>query len=116
MATFIVRRILLTIPVLLGLLLLVFFLSRVLPGSQCYALLGERATIQQCADFDHKQGFDQPIRRLQHLRRQPFTTPDLDEPHVLADQPLPGGRRGRVSRSLQSHGCRSSSVGRATHS
>jgi peptide/nickel transport system permease protein len=60
-ASFILRRILLTIPVLLGLLVLVFFLSRVLPGSQCYALLGERATPQQCADFDHKQGFDQPI-------------------------------------------------------
>jgi peptide/nickel transport system permease protein len=61
MATFILRRILLTIPVLFGLLVLVFFLSRVLPGSQCYALLGERATVQQCADFDHRQGFDQPI-------------------------------------------------------
>ena len=61
MATFILRRILLTIPVLFGLLLLVFFLSRVLPGSQCYSLLGERATVQQCRDFDHRQGFDQPI-------------------------------------------------------
>lgn len=61
MATFVLRRILLTVPVLLGLLLLVFFLSRILPGSQCYALLGERATVQQCADFDHRQGFDRPI-------------------------------------------------------
>ncbi len=61
MATFILRRILLTIPVLIGLVVLVFFLSRVLPGSQCYALLGERATVAQCAAFDHAQGFDQPI-------------------------------------------------------
>jgi len=60
-ATYILRRILLTIPVLFGILLLVFFLSRVLPGSQCYALLGEHATQAQCAAFDHAQGLDRPI-------------------------------------------------------
>jgi len=60
-ATYILRRIILTIPVLVGILVLVFFLSRILPGSQCYALLGERATPAQCAAFDHAQGFDRPI-------------------------------------------------------
>jgi ABC-type dipeptide/oligopeptide/nickel transport system permease component len=59
--TYILRRVLLTIPVLFGILVLVFFLNRVLPGSQCYALLGERATPAQCAAFDHAQGFDRPI-------------------------------------------------------
>jgi ABC-type dipeptide/oligopeptide/nickel transport system permease component len=60
-ATYILRRILLTIPVLFGILVIVFFLNRVLPGSQCYALLGERATPAQCAAFDHAQGLDRPI-------------------------------------------------------
>jgi ABC-type dipeptide/oligopeptide/nickel transport system permease component len=60
-ATYIFRRVLLTVPVLFGILVLVFFLNRVLPGSQCYALLGERATPAQCAAFDHAQGFDRPI-------------------------------------------------------
>ena len=61
MGRFILRRVLLTIPVLFGIVLLVFFLSRVLPGDPCHALLGERATEAQCADFNHRQGFDQPI-------------------------------------------------------
>ena len=46
MTAYIVRRLLLTIPVLFGILLLVFFLGRVLPGSFCYASLGERATAE----------------------------------------------------------------------
>lgn len=61
MVSYILRRILLTIPVLFGILVLVFFLGRVLPGSQCFALLGERATAAQCAAFDAAHGFDQPI-------------------------------------------------------
>ena len=61
MTRYIIRRVLLTIPVLFGVLILVFFLNRVLPGSQCRALLGERATDAQCAAYDHLHGLDQPI-------------------------------------------------------
>jgi peptide/nickel transport system permease protein len=61
MSRYIIRRLLLTIPVLFGILILVFFLNHVLPGSQCRALLGERATDAQCADFDHLHGLDLPI-------------------------------------------------------
>jgi peptide/nickel transport system permease protein len=51
----------LTIPVLFGVLLLVFFLNRVLPGSPCNAILGERATAEACAIYDHEHGLDLPI-------------------------------------------------------
>src|SRR6266576_1960121 len=61
MSRYIIRRLLLTVPVLFGILILVFFLNHVLPGSQCRALLGERATDAQCADFDHLHGLDRPI-------------------------------------------------------
>jgi peptide/nickel transport system permease protein len=61
MLRFIVRRILLTVPVLFGILVLVFFLGHVLPGSTCRALLGERATDAVCAAYDHEHGLDQPI-------------------------------------------------------
>lgn len=61
MTRFIIRRVLLTIPVLFGIVLTVFFLNRVLPGDTCHALLGERATVEQCQDFNHRQGFDRPI-------------------------------------------------------
>ena len=44
MLKFVVRRLLLLIPILLGLSILVFLWIRALPGSPATALLGERAT------------------------------------------------------------------------
>lgn len=61
MVRYIARRLVLTVPVLFGILVLVFFLGHVLPGSGCRALLGERATDAACAVFDHARGLDLPI-------------------------------------------------------
>jgi peptide/nickel transport system permease protein len=58
---FILRRLLVTIPVLFGLVFLVFFLSRIVPGDPCRAVLGEKASDVACADFIHRYGLDQPI-------------------------------------------------------
>ena len=61
MTTFIIRRVLLTIPVLLGIVFLVFLLARVIPGDPCTAVLGERATVEVCDAFTKRHGLDQPI-------------------------------------------------------
>ncbi len=61
MTRFILRRLLVTIPVLFGLIFLVFFLSRIVPGDPCRAVLGEKATDAICADFIRRYGLDQPI-------------------------------------------------------
>ncbi|HET7029076.1 MAG TPA: ABC transporter permease [Candidatus Limnocylindrales bacterium] len=61
MTRFILRRLLLTIPVLFGLILLVFILSRIVTHDPCRAILGEKATDLICADFNRRMGFDQPI-------------------------------------------------------
>jgi peptide/nickel transport system permease protein len=58
---FIVRRLLVTIPVLLGIIFIVFALARLIPGDPCRAVLGERATDAVCNDFIHRYGLDQPI-------------------------------------------------------
>jgi len=58
---FIVRRLLITIPVLLGIVFVVFALARIVPGDPCRAVLGERATDAVCDDFIHRYGLDQPI-------------------------------------------------------
>jgi len=58
---FIVRRILVTIPVLLGIVFIVFALARLVPGDPCRAVLGEKATDAICNDFIHRYGLDQPI-------------------------------------------------------
>jgi peptide/nickel transport system permease protein len=63
MLRFVVRRILLLIPILLGLSILVFFWIRALPGSPAQALLGERATPETIKQINHQYGLDQPIWR-----------------------------------------------------
>jgi len=61
MTRFILRRLLATIPVLLGITFVVFALARVIPGDPCRAVLGERATDALCDDFIVRYGLDQPI-------------------------------------------------------
>jgi peptide/nickel transport system permease protein len=61
MLRYVVRRLLLLVPILLGLSVLIFLFLRALPGSPCYALLGDRATPEACAQIEHEYGLDQPI-------------------------------------------------------
>jgi peptide/nickel transport system permease protein len=61
MTQYIVRRLLSTLPVLAGILAVVFFLSRSIPGEPCKAMLGEKATAEVCERFTREHGLDQPI-------------------------------------------------------
>lgn len=61
MTRFIVRRLLASIPVLFGIVLLVFVLARLIPGDPCTATYGEKATPQICAAFEQRYGLDRPI-------------------------------------------------------
>ena len=61
MLGFIARRTLLAIPVLIGIVVVVFFLIRAIPGDPCTALLGERATEEACERFNEANGLDEPI-------------------------------------------------------
>jgi peptide/nickel transport system permease protein len=58
---FVLRRFLVTIPVLFGIVFLVFALARLVPGDPCRAVLGERATDEVCDAFIIRYGLDQPI-------------------------------------------------------
>jgi peptide/nickel transport system permease protein len=60
-ARFIVRRLLVTIPVLFGIVFVVFILARVVPGDPCRAVLGERATDAVCDAFIQRYGLDKAI-------------------------------------------------------
>jgi peptide/nickel transport system permease protein len=61
MLRFVVRRLLLLIPIIIGLSLLIFFWIRALPGGPTEALLGERATPAAVAQIRHNLGLDKPI-------------------------------------------------------
>jgi peptide/nickel transport system permease protein len=61
MARFVARRLLYSIPVLIGILFVTFLLARVIPGDPCRAVLGERATDQICDAFMERKGLNEPI-------------------------------------------------------
>jgi peptide/nickel transport system permease protein len=56
-----IRRFILAIPVVFGVLLLVFILSRAIPGDPCRSILGEKATEQACEQFNVRMGLDEPL-------------------------------------------------------
>lgn len=61
MINYTIRRILVSVPVLFGILIVTFSLVRLIPGDPCHAMLGEKATKEICDRFLHDKGYDQPI-------------------------------------------------------
>ena len=61
MGQYTIRRLLLSIPVLLGILVVTFFLARAIPGEPCKAMLGEKATEAVCERFNEQYGFNKPV-------------------------------------------------------
>ncbi|MBK8021640.1 MAG: ABC transporter permease [Chloroflexi bacterium] len=61
MALFILRRLLLAVPVLFGIMLVTFFLQRAIPGDPCRAVLGERATDAVCDAYFERIGLNEPL-------------------------------------------------------
>ncbi|MFL5930871.1 MAG: ABC transporter permease [Gaiellaceae bacterium] len=61
MLRYVVRRLLLLVPILLGVSVLIFFWIRLLPGSPAESLLGERATPELVAAYKERYGLDEPI-------------------------------------------------------
>jgi peptide/nickel transport system permease protein len=58
---YLVRRILLTIPVLLGVATLVFSLIHLVPGDPAQAMLGDGASPQDIAELRNSLGLDRPL-------------------------------------------------------
>jgi peptide/nickel transport system permease protein len=67
MLRFVVRRLLLLIPILIGLSILVFLWIRALPAGPAESLLGERATPETIAQIERQYGLDKPIH-IQYWR------------------------------------------------
>jgi peptide/nickel transport system permease protein len=61
MVTFFIRRLVFSIPVLVGILIITFVLARVIPGDPCRAALGEKATDKVCNEFNNKIGLNKPV-------------------------------------------------------
>jgi ABC-type dipeptide/oligopeptide/nickel transport system permease component len=61
MLRYLIRRLLLTIPVLLGVATLVFALIHLVPGDPAQSMLGEGASDQDIAQLRHSLGLDRPL-------------------------------------------------------
>lgn len=61
MVQYVLRRCLLLVPVMFGILLVTFVLVRLIPGDPCKAMLGERATEAKCNAFRERFGLNDPI-------------------------------------------------------
>src|SRR5918996_4902504 len=61
MLRFTIRRLLLLVPILIGLSILVFLWIRALPGNPATTLLGERATPAAIAAIEEQYGLNDPI-------------------------------------------------------
>jgi peptide/nickel transport system permease protein len=61
MLRFVVRRLLLLVPILIGLSILVFVWVRALPGSPADSLLGERSTPELVKEYEERFGLNEPV-------------------------------------------------------
>ena len=61
MTQYTIRRILYSIPVLIGILVVTFVIARSIPGDPCKAMLGEKATQEVCDRFNREHGLDKSI-------------------------------------------------------
>lgn len=61
MIGFVLRRLLQSLVVLLGVTAIVFILEHVIPGNLARAILGERATLREIAAFRRQNGLNEPV-------------------------------------------------------
>jgi ABC-type dipeptide/oligopeptide/nickel transport system permease component len=61
MFQYVLRRLLIAIPMLLGAMSIVFFAMRVLPGNPCMAMMGDQATTEALADCSKNLGLERPL-------------------------------------------------------
>ncbi len=61
MLTYIVRRVLVAVPTVLGVATVVFFLRRLLPGDPAIIIAGPQATPEAIANIRRQLGLDQPL-------------------------------------------------------
>jgi peptide/nickel transport system permease protein len=64
---YIIRRLVLIIPVLLGISIVTFGMLRLIPGDPALVMLGEHATAEAVGEFRELMGLDEPVA-VQYLR------------------------------------------------
>ena len=108
MTTYIIRRLIMLIPVLLGVSLLTFSISKLTPGDPARLALGQHATPERIAELREQPGTSMIPILVQYrpicLQRPPGRlwrfVPRPEACHAQHPQPLPAHRRARRGRHL----------------
>ena len=96
MLGFLVRRLLQAVVVILGVMLIMFLLSQLIPGGECKAVLGPKATLLNCRHFNVLNGLNQPLWvQFWHY----ILGPPPPQPRLLL-QEEPGGVVGASAEAL----------------
>src|SRR6266404_87863 len=61
MLTYVLRRLLVAVPMMLGAMRIVVFAMRILPGDPCVAMMGDQATSTALADCTKNLGLNRPL-------------------------------------------------------
>lgn len=61
MIRYVIKRLLLLIPIMLGVSFLVFTILNIVPGDPARVILGENATAEEVAQLNHELGYDLPF-------------------------------------------------------
>ncbi len=79
---YIVRRLLLLVPQLLGISLITFVLIHLMPGDPAYTIAGSLATEQNIRAIQHRMGLDQPLPVQYVLYLQRLSHGDLGDSYI----------------------------------
>jgi peptide/nickel transport system permease protein len=100
MLRYVVRRLLLLIPILFGLSILVFFWVRALPGSPAESLLGERATPELVQAYKERYGLDEPVYKQYWGQLKSWSRADLGT-SVASHRPVTDEIRDRFPATME---------------
>ena len=100
MLPFLIRRLLLAIPALLGLMVLTFVLVRVVPADPAATLAGENSSRQQIEEIRKKYGFDRPLYEQFGIYVGQVLTGDLGD-SVFSNRPVSGDVRRTLPATLE---------------
>ena len=100
MTRYLARRLLLTVPVLLGVATLVFSLIHLVPGDPVQSMLGEAASPQEVADLRARLGLDRPLYAQYGTFLAGLTRGDLGT-SLRTNQPVAATIRERIPATFQ---------------
>jgi peptide/nickel transport system permease protein len=100
MLRYIVRRLLLLVPILFGLSILVFFWVRALPGSPAESLLGERATPELVQAYKERYGLNEPVYKQYWGQLKSWSDGDLGT-SVATHRPVTDEIRDRFPATME---------------